>query len=392
MTPENAGKWGSVEGSRDVMNWGGLDQAYALAKDNGLVYRHHVLIWGAQQPSWMLNLPADEQLEELREWFEAVAERYPEIDYLEVVNEFLHDPPSCEHPNNIDQNGQCRADSGNYMEALGGSGETGWDWIITAFEMAREIFPATTKLMLNDYGILSSPENARRYRDVANLLVERGLIDAVGVQGHAFSTRSGQFQGKVVLDILAETGLEIQVTEMDVDGNPNSGNLTEEQSDTNQLNDMRRIFPVLWEHPSVVGITMWGWRPGMWRTDQEAYLVRQNGEERPALVWLREYLETYASAVEESDELPGLFALDQNYPNPFNPVTRIDYHVTDASELSLTVYDVLGRKVAALIANQHHAPGSYSVTFDARHLPSGVYIYRLSSGAKQMSKRMVLLQ
>ena len=48
VTPENAGKWGSVERTRDVMNWSELDAAYALAKDNGLPFRMHVLVWGNQ--------------------------------------------------------------------------------------------------------------------------------------------------------------------------------------------------------------------------------------------------------------------------------------------------------------------------------------------------------
>ena len=111
VTPENDGKWGHVEGTRDVMNWTQLDIAYNLAKDNGFPFRFHVLVWGNQQPRWIVDLPPDEQLEEIKEWFQAVAERYPDIDYLEVVNEPLHDPPN-EDPGN--------AGAGNYIEALGG--------------------------------------------------------------------------------------------------------------------------------------------------------------------------------------------------------------------------------------------------------------------------------
>src|SRR5690606_34328640 len=64
VTPENAGKWGSMEPTRDTYNWTGLDQAYALARDNDLPFRFHVLVWGNQQPAWMEDLPAAEQLEE----------------------------------------------------------------------------------------------------------------------------------------------------------------------------------------------------------------------------------------------------------------------------------------------------------------------------------------
>ncbi|MEL7363264.1 MAG: endo-1,4-beta-xylanase, partial [Bacteroidota bacterium] len=237
VTPENAGKWGSVEGTRDVMNWEELDRAYALAKDNGNPFRFHVLVWGRQQPLWVANLPPEEQLEELEEWFQAVADRYPDIDYLEVVNEPLNDPPT----NQPDDPG-----SGNYINALGGAGDTGWDWIITAFQMARDIFPADTKLMINDYNILSSTANANRYLGIVRLLEQRGLIDGIGVQGHAFSTFPGA-PITAVLDLLAATGLPLQVTEFDVDGNPNG---TAEQSDAAQLADMQRIFPLIWEHPT----------------------------------------------------------------------------------------------------------------------------------------------
>ena len=393
VTPENAGKWGSAEGSRDNMVWAPLDQAYALAKDNGWTFRFHVLIWGAQQPSWMQNLPEEEQLAELREWFELVAERYPDMDYVEVVNEPLHDPPSCAHPNNTDpQTGICRNDTGNYMEALGGEGETGWDWVITAFEMAREIFPPTTRLMINDYGILSSTSEAVRYRTIIELLQERDLIDAIGMQGHAFSTRSGNFSGQQVLDILARTGLPLMITEMDVDGNPNVANISQSESDDNQLETMQRVFPVLWEHESVVGITFWGWRAGMWRTDQEAYLVRSNGSERPALEWLRDYLASNASAREPESGVPSAFVLHQNFPNPFNPSTRIGFEVRRSAPVTLKVFDALGRNVATLLNEHPHAPGSYAVDFSAADLPSGVYLYTLQVDGAVDGRQMVLLK
>src|SRR5439155_15146205 len=51
-----------------------------------------------------------------------------------------------------------------------------------------------------------------------------------------------------------------------------------------------RVFPVFWEHPAVRGVTLWGYRPGHWRTAQGAYIALDNGAERPALVWLKEYV------------------------------------------------------------------------------------------------------
>ena len=384
VTPENAGKWGAVESTRDQMNWGALDTAYNLAKENGWPFRFHILIWGNQQPTWMADLSEEEQLAEINEWFAAVAERYEDIDYLEVVNEPLHDPPSCDHPNN--QGDNC-ASSGDYLDALGGSGETGWDWIVTSFRLARQYFP-DTPLMINDYGILSSTTEARRYREIVEILQEEDLIDLVGVQGHAFSTRTGA-PITAVLDILAGTGLPLMVTEFDVDGNPNeSAFVTEEQSDANQLRDMQRIFPQLWQHPAMVGVTLWGWRPGHWRTAQDAFLVRDNGEERPALVWLRQYVSENLSVASEGGPSSTIASLG-SAPNPFSRTTRVEYSLAEASEVSLQVFDVTGRVVATLATGQRTA-GEHTETFDASGLASGFYIVQLRAGDEVQTGRVIL--
>jgi GH35 family endo-1,4-beta-xylanase len=76
------------------MNWTALDATYNLAKANGFLFRLHVLVWGNQQPAWIESLPPAEQLVEIQEWFDALAARYPDLDYVEVVNEPLHDPPN----------------------------------------------------------------------------------------------------------------------------------------------------------------------------------------------------------------------------------------------------------------------------------------------------------
>src|SRR5690606_4902593 len=56
ITPENQGKWGSVEAERDVMTWQSLDFAYNFAQNNGLSYKHHTLVWGQQEPGWIAGL------------------------------------------------------------------------------------------------------------------------------------------------------------------------------------------------------------------------------------------------------------------------------------------------------------------------------------------------
>jgi hypothetical protein len=89
--------------------------------------------------------------------------------------------------------------------------------------------------------------------------------------------------------------------------------------------------------------------------------------------------------------LPEGFALQQNYPNPFNPSTRIDFSLGKATNVKLTVYNILGQKVSTLVDNRMDA-GLHTVTFDGKILASGVYFYRLEAGNFVSSKKMLLLK
>ena len=88
---------------------------------------------------------------------------------------------------------------------------------------------------------------------------------------------------------------------------------------------------------------------------------------------------------------PSVFSLNNNYPNPFNPTTEIQFSVAEEGMTTLTVYDMLGRVVETLVEEQLSA-GEYTVTFNAKGLSSGVYIYRLRSGESVMTKRMMLMK
>lgn len=89
--------------------------------------------------------------------------------------------------------------------------------------------------------------------------------------------------------------------------------------------------------------------------------------------------------------IPEGFVLGQNYPNPFNPLTRIPYDVSVRSQITLTVFDILGREVATLV-NEFKEAGSYVVDFDAARLPSGIYVYTLTTGTAKATKKMMLVR
>lgn len=96
-------------------------------------------------------------------------------------------------------------------------------------------------------------------------------------------------------------------------------------------------------------------------------------------------------SVGEGGTVANSFKLNQNYPNPFNPSTKIDYTVAQAGLVSIKVYNLLGQEVATLL-NENLAPGAYQVTFDGAKLPSGVYVYKMTAGSYQESKKMVLMK
>lgn len=89
--------------------------------------------------------------------------------------------------------------------------------------------------------------------------------------------------------------------------------------------------------------------------------------------------------------LPEKFELLGNYPNPFNPVTRIEYRLPATSKVQLTVYNLVGQKIAVLI-NEVQPAGVHSVAFEPRELPSGLYIYRLETPTQSLSSKMILMK
>jgi hypothetical protein len=85
------------------------------------------------------------------------------------------------------------------------------------------------------------------------------------------------------------------------------------------------------------------------------------------------------------------YTLNQNYPNPFNPSTTIQYNVPQRSYVNLSIYNIIGQRVAVLVDGEKDA-GFYSVEFNAVNLPSGVYIYRLQSPESVQTRKMILLK
>lgn len=384
LTPENEGKWASVGNTTDSTrwNWTGLDNLYKYTRDNNMPFKNHTLVWGAQQPSWINDLTPDKQLEYIETYIRMTAERYPETEMIDVVNEALptHNPPDG------------RNNRANYKDALGGDGVTGWDWVIKSFELARKYMPNTV-LILNDYGIINDNNATTSYLKIINLLIERDLIDGIGVQGHRFELESVAVSTiKYNLDRLGATGLPIYISEFDLGNVSNAGT----PNDDVQLQLYKKVFPVIWEHPSVVGVTLWGYiQNRMWQ--ETCHLVLTDGSWRPALTWLADYVKNTPVEI----NLPVVsatsveMALEQNYPNPFNAYTNIKFSLKNGENVSIKVFDALGREVAT-VADGVYKAGNHTIVWDAINnqgskITNGIYICRLVAGNKTVNRKMIFM-
>jgi endo-1,4-beta-xylanase len=261
ITPENEGKWGSVEPSRDQMNWAGMDRVRDYARQNNIPYKAHTFVWGSQQPNWIGGLPQSEQRAEVEEWIRLFCERYPDVAQIDVVNE---PPPHTTPP---------------YTAALGGAGASGFDWIVQSFRWARQYCP-NAQLLLNDYNTIEYQNDNNNIINIVNRIKAAGApIDAVGVQAHAaFNVPTATVQN-FLNRIATMTNLPIYVTEYDIDV----------ADDNRQRDIMQQQITMFWNNPNVKGITLWGYVSGStWLPNSG--LMSSSGQQRPAMVWLMDFL------------------------------------------------------------------------------------------------------
>lgn len=384
LTPENEGKWASVGNSTDTTrwNWGGLDNLYNFCLENQILFKNHTLIWGAQQPAWISTQTPDKQLEYITYWIKETGRRYPNMDMIDVVNEALpnHNPPDG------------RNDRANYKAALGGDGETGWDWVIKSFELARQYIP-NTQLILNDYGIINDNSATTTYLKIINLLKERDLIDGIGVQGHRFELESVNTAIiKANLDRLGATGLPIYISEFDMGNLNNQGTPNDDQ----QLQLYKKVFPLLWEHPLVAGITLWGYIENrMWQ--ETCHLVRSDGSWRPALTWLAQYIKDTPVEIKLPVSAPKTESFEiSTFPNPFKAEVNFSFSLKKAENVQLKLFDLNGRLLNTL-ADGELEQGYHVISWDGTNkaqqtLPKGTYIYQLISGQELLTGKITKLQ
>ena len=258
ITPENAGKWGSVQATAGAnYNWGTVDAIYDYAQEHGLIFKQHAFVWGRQEPGNAGAL----QTSDVQDWMQAFCSRYPRTKLIDVVNE----PPPHTTP--------------AFADNIGGGTNGNWQWITNAFIWARERCPNAI-LILNDFNNIEWPNDNQHFIDIVNTVLSNGgPIDALGAQAHDLDHGSVTFQRvqELLNKLHNDTGLPVYITEMDLD-------YTDDQR---QLEQYQQYFPYFMETEFIPGITIWGWIYGRtWASAPNSGLVRDSGQPRPAMTWL----------------------------------------------------------------------------------------------------------
>lgn len=256
ITPENAGKWGSVQATADsAPNYAALDAIYDYTQRKGIIFKEHTFMWGAQQPT------GDITEEKVRSWMQGFCSRYPDTRLIDVVNE----PPPHTEP--------------RYSNAIGGGTNGNWQWIVNAFTWAREACPDAI-LILNDYNNIEVGNQNQHFIDIVKVLQAAGApIDALGAQAHGIS---GANSTRTMIPLLTklhdDTGLPVYITEYDID----------QADDAAQLARFQEHFTFFLDTEWVRGVTVWGWIFG--RTWVPSSGLIRNGQTRPSMTWLMQQL------------------------------------------------------------------------------------------------------
>lgn len=280
ITPENETKWGAVESKRGVYNWAGADRVRDTAQKYGIPWKFHTLVWGSQQPGWITGLSQADQLDAITKWFDAAAARYPNVQMIDVVNEAA--PGHAPAP---------------YKNALGGDGATGYDWIVTAFKMARARWPKAI-LIYNDYNILEYRSDINWIKTTIPKLIAAGApIDAVGFQCHAMKGMRADTLKNRLDDIGAAIKVPMYISEYDIADTSAAGQV--------QLDNYKAQFPVIWNHPQVAGVTLWGYVYGTTWVKGTG-IVSATNVDRPAMTWLRSYVSANKNPPSPNNQQPSI--------------------------------------------------------------------------------------
>ena len=301
ITSENGCKWGSVHkldnSGKSYFEWDNYDKcegAYKWAQEEkGRHFKFHALVWGSQYPSFLCkkknpNITVEKTKQYITEWFDAVAKKFPDLEYIDVVNEAIWSGNNYHSGYQLPANGAEGVSTddascgGSYIiEALGGdrvvNGKHQYDFITTAFKMARERWPKAV-LIYNDYNTLHWQKNEGI--ELVQTIIKNGApVDAYGQQAHdAGDFPDASSFAKVLTEVHDAVKIPLYITEYDIG----------EANDERQKEIISNHIPFLWETPWIAGITIWGYINGStWR--KNTGIMNQDGSDRASMRWLKQY-------------------------------------------------------------------------------------------------------
>jgi GH35 family endo-1,4-beta-xylanase len=239
---ENSFKWSGIQPQQSTLNYTSFDNAVRWTQKVGWNYRAHTLVWGGNDhhstPDWVRNLPSTQAIYDAHETriIREVTRYRGIIKEYDVVNE-----PLTGHADWL------RKTHGDSI-------------LWKSFKWARSADP-DAELYVNDYNVEYNWGQAREYRDLIRRMLENGApVTGVGMQAHFWDCCRPNVNELVNnINIIAEAGLPIKLTEYDY-----GGNLTQAQ----QAADYIMVLTIAFSHPSIVGMYHWSLRDGWaWRTN-----------------------------------------------------------------------------------------------------------------------------
>ena len=250
ITAENEMKMDATEPSRNQFNFSRGDQIANWAISHGKQVRGHTLAWHAQQPGWMQNMEGSQLRQAMLNHVTQVATHYRgKIHSWDVVNEAF-------------------ADGGSGGRRDSNLQRTGNDWIEAAFRAARAADPGA-KLCYNDYNTDGINAKSTGIYNMVRDFKARGVpIDCVGFQSHLGTSFPGSYQAN--LQRFADLGVDVQITELDVE----QGN--------NQANVYGAVTQACMAVSRCTGITVWGVRDDTSWRDDNPVLFDRSGNKKPA--------------------------------------------------------------------------------------------------------------
>ncbi|KAF3904425.1 Exoglucanase [Orbilia brochopaga] len=262
VTPENSMKWQSIEPSQNSYSWGNADTLANWATSNGKIIRGHTFVWHSQLPSWVSNINNKATLTTvIQNHIAAVAGRYKGKIYAwDVANEVFND-------------------DGTRRTSVFSTVFGDWTFLDVAFKAARAADPAA-KLCLNDYNLDYSGAKLTNFVQLVKDLIARGVpIDCVGTQSHLVVGNGAIPVFKSTLDSLASTGLEVQITELDIRtaASPSSAQITQQSA------DYKSVASACIKTSACAGITIWG------VSDKDSWVPQTFSGQGYALLWDQNY-------------------------------------------------------------------------------------------------------